>query len=68
MPGAVKTVEAQIHVKAHKLLTKLVDGEMGEHSFAPPAEKTGGKQSKVDKADKSGNKSEGKADGGGGES
>ena len=39
MPGAVKTVEAQIHVKAHQLINKLVPGAAEESFVEKPTEK-----------------------------
>ena len=52
MPGAVKTVESQIHVKKHDLIKKMMDAD--EASFAaadgaPPAKPAALKPSKTQK-------------------
>ena len=43
MPGAVKTVEAQIHVKDHALLTKLIGANTDESFVAVPPPPAAGK-------------------------
>ena len=55
MPGAVKTVEAQIHVKSHSLVSSASVSGVGDPSFvaAPPKEeKSKGGRDKEKNADK----------------
>ena len=56
MPGAVKTVEAQIHVKEHQLITKLL-ATGDDQSFAmppppPPATKGAKKDERKSESEK----------------